>query len=75
MSVTQRGRVVSYDNLKSGSASGQERTSIGGAPPAENVGGTALAYDNPKSGSAFPTSVIPDNISSGNTTPTIETLD
>lgn len=68
MSVTLRGRVVSFDNLASGSASGTERTILNAAPPAEKVGG----LDNIKSGSAFPTAVISDNIKHGSTSPTKE---
>ena len=68
MSVTLRGRTVSYDNLSAGNASGTERTVVGDVPPAEKVGG----LDNPKSGSAFPTANIADNIVSGTITPVSE---
>lgn len=67
MSVTLRGRVVSFDNLSAGNASGQERT-VGAAPPSEKVGG----LDNISAGNAFPTAVIADNIVAGTTSPTRE---
>jgi hypothetical protein len=68
MSVTLRGRVVSFDNVAAGNTSGTERTIAGSAPPAQKVGG----LDNPTSGSAFPTANIADNIVSGTITPTRE---
>jgi hypothetical protein len=68
MTVTKRGRVVSGDNIAVGSASGQERTIEGSAPPAEKVGGK----DNIAIGSAFPTTIIADNQQVGVATMTRE---
>jgi len=68
MTVTQRGRVISGDNIAVGAASGQERTIAGAAPPAEKVGG----LDNVAIGAAFPTAVIADNQQVGVVTMTRE---
>lgn len=68
MTVTQRGRVLSGDNIAVGSASGVERTIAGAAPPAEKVGG----LDNIAVGSAFPTAIIADDQQVGVTTMTRE---
>jgi hypothetical protein len=68
MTVTQRGRVLSGDNIAVGSASGQERTIAGAAPPAEVIGGGS----NIVVGSAYPTAVIADDQQVGVTTMTRE---
>ena len=57
MSKTLRERTVNYDNIASGSATGNERTINGSAPPAETYGGN----DNLAVGE---TSRDPDNFQS-----------
>lgn len=58
MAVTLRGRKTAYDNAAVGSATGTERTITGDAPPSQKVGG----LDNIAVGSAYPTTVIADDI-------------
>lgn len=62
MSRTLRGRTCGYDNISVGSASGQERTISGAAPPAELTGEW---LDDLAVGSAPPTTNTADDMQVG----------
>lgn len=71
MARTLRGTKCGYDNIAVGSASGQERTISGAAPPAELTG---KWIDDLSVGNPPPTTVRQDNYVVGTATPTGENV-